>query len=120
MAASRDSKKGLSVRHENFIAKLFGGRRSKSSGASVTDKGDVRTEHLLFECKMTETKKPTYVKQFEKIAQEAYEDGRTPMLALRFYDPGSLLADANGWIDLVMMLAGDAAERQEAFIDAQV
>lgn len=117
--AARGSKKELSVRHEEYIAKLFNGRRSKSSGASVTDKGDVRAGDLMFECKMTIAKKPTYVKQFEKVAQESYEEGKTPVLALRFYDPDSPLADANGWIDLTMMLAGDSAQREEVFNDNQ-
>ncbi len=108
--AQRGSKKRLSVDQEDHISRLFNGKRSKSSGASATDKGDVRADHLLIECKMTTGRKPTLVTQFEKISQEAYEEGLTPMMALRFYDPASHIADKNGWIDLSVMLVGDIVE----------
>jgi Holliday junction resolvase len=113
--ANRGTVKALSVDHENYIAQVFDGRRSPSSGASVTDPGDVKTEKYLIECKMTKAEtKPVYLQQFEKIAQEAWEHSKEPMLALRFYQPDSPLADRNGWIDLVMMLASD----MEAALDA--
>ncbi len=113
--AARGSKKEMSVRHESYIAKLFGGRRSRSSGASIMDKGDVRTATLLIECKMRSTIKPTDVMRFEKIAKEAYEDRLVPLLALRYYDPESPLSDANGWIDFVLGLAGDIALWEQGY-----
>ena len=110
--ATKGSNKELSVRQEDHIAYLFDGRRSPSSGASVTNKGDVTTERLKIECKMTKASKPTMVKQFEKIAQEAWEHGKDPMLALRYYDPSSPIADRDGWIDLTVRLAVDDAVRE--------
>lgn len=105
--ATRGSSKDLSIRHEDFIASVYNGRRSRSSGASDNDAGDVRCEHELIECKVTggptrPSKLPIFVQQMEKIAQEAYEEGRIPALAMRFYSPGSILADREGWIDLVV------------------
>jgi Holliday junction resolvase len=106
--ASRGTVKRLSTDHEDHIAKLFDGRRSPSSGASVTDPGDVSTDKYLIECKATRSEtKPVYLQQFEKIAREAWEHGKEPMLALRFYQPLSPLSDKGGWVDLVMMLASD-------------
>lgn len=108
--AARDSKKGISKRHELWVANIFDGKRSASSGASMTDKGDVRTQTHLIECKVTEGRIPTMVKQFEKIAQEAYEDNLDPMLCLRFFYPESKLANKNGWVDLTVMRSEDVAE----------
>lgn len=117
--AHRGSKKELSVRHERFIATLFNGRRSPSSGASSIDKGDVSTDSLRIECKMSMTGRlPTIVKQFEKIREEAYERGCTPILALRYYDPSSKLADDNGWIDLCLSRAKDLADWTKVDADA--
>lgn len=110
--ATRGSTKDDSVRQEDYIAKLFDGKRSKSSGAADHDAGDVRTKYLLIECKMTRARKPKFVTDFEKVAKEAWEEGREPMLALRYYDPDSLLSDSEGWIDLTMMLAFDQAETE--------
>jgi hypothetical protein len=112
--AKRGSVKALSVEHENFIAYLFGGRRSRSSGAAPGDPGDVRADPWLAECKMTGNpseigKRPGVASQFEKIAKEAAQKGLDPMLALRWYDPDSPLANRDGWCDLVVMKATDAA-----------
>ena len=110
--ARRGSVKALSVEHEEFIARLFHGKRSASSGAAVTDNGDVRCERWLIECKMTGnpsevSKKSAVAKDFEKIATEAYAEGRDPMLALRYFDPDSKLANVDGWVDLAVMRAQD-------------
>lgn len=110
--AKRGSTKDDSVRHEDHLAALFNGKRSRSSGAAVHDAGDVRTEYLLIECKMTRGRKPKFVTEFEKVAKEAWEEGKDPMLALRYYDPDSLLADSEGWIDLTLMRASDMADTE--------
>lgn len=117
--ARRGSVKYLSVRQEDYIARLFNGRRSKSSGAAEHDAGDVRCVHLLIECKMTgnpgatvSKPVPRFVQDFEKIAREAWEESKDPMLALRYYSPDSVLAGADGWIDLTLRLATDDAERE--------
>lgn len=60
---------------------------------------------------MQETK-PKVLKEFEKIAVEAYAEGRTPALALRYCAPDSILADADGWVDLIVRTVGDDKERE--------
>lgn len=110
--ARRGSSKDLSVRHEDHIASVYDGVRSKSSGAADNDAGDVRCEDTLFECKVTggptrPSKLPVFVQQMEKIAEEAYEESRHPALALRFYEPDSILANREGWIDLVVRRVDD-------------
>lgn len=112
--AKRGTVKALSVEHEDFIAYLFGGKRSRSSGAAPGDPGDVRADPWLVECKMTGnpsavSKKSRLVRDFEKVAQEAAQKGVDPMVALRYYDPDSPIANNEGWCDLVVMRAQDAA-----------
>lgn len=118
--AKRGSKKELSVRHENAVAATYDGTRSKSSGGAVTDEGDVRviSDNTLFECKGrfgglagAKPVRSTLLRQFEKIADEAFSVNKEPALALRFYAPESFLADANGWVDLTVRLMDDDAQR---------
>jgi hypothetical protein len=110
--------KGWEV-HEEFIARLYGGRRTKASGSGVKEKGDVRIEAQseIVECKMSgEPGKPrrvTLVRHMEKVASEAYEEGMDPVVALRYFDPDSTLADREGHVDLVVRLARDDARRSE-------
>lgn len=108
------SKKALSKEHEEYVAARYGGRRSPSSGAAVTDIGDVRDRTWLIECKgkfgVRTGEKPvrsTLVRQFEKAADEAWEADRTPAMALRFYMPESPLADNYGFVDLIVKLLED-------------
>jgi hypothetical protein len=116
------NKRELAKKHEDFIAALFSGKRSASSGASIVDKGDVRVtdDQTLMECKyqgdpVTPPKsKSKIVRVLEKIAIEAYEEGKDPALALRYYDPDSTLANkTTGYVDVVVRLAGDDAYRSE-------
>jgi hypothetical protein len=107
-------KKKLSKEHEQAVAKRLNGRRSPSSGASDTDKGDVSTEAWLIECKgkfgqrIGQNKvKSTLVGQMEKVADEAWAMDKDPMVALRFYMPDSLLADNEGYVDLIVMRMAD-------------
>jgi hypothetical protein len=107
-------KKRLSKEHEQYVAKHLGGRRSPSSGASDTDKGDVSTDTLLIECKGKFGKRigdkevrSTLVKQMEKAADEAWSEGKDPAIALRFYKPESVLADNEGYVDLLVTRLAD-------------
>jgi hypothetical protein len=115
--AIRGSKKARSVAHEDWIAKLYAGKRSPSSGGAFTDAGDVRTTDQLIECKTdmpTTTnaeRKPKIVKQMEKIADEAWQEGREPVLALRLFQPDSVLASPEGYVDLTVRLTRDDAYR---------
>lgn len=124
--AMRGSKKELSQRHERHIATVYQGQRSESSGAAVTDEGDVRVvrvsgDNTLFECKgkfgELTGKHPvasTVLTQFEKIVDEAYSINYEPALALRFYVPGSPIATDEGWVDLVVRLLEDDLQRFRA------
>lgn len=107
--AERGSKKALSVKHENFIAKIYGATRSKSSGAAVTGKGDVRGNNHVYECKMT-TIPSKFLRDFEKVALEAQREGKDPVLCYREYAPDSLLSDHEGYVDITMRLTADDAE----------
>lgn len=120
--APRGSKKALSVEHENFVAKKYSGKRSNSSGAAAHDQGDVRVYNhdILIECKgqfgeRTGSKpvRSTLIRQMEKIADEAWSEGKDPAVALRFYLPESPLANNEGYVDfIVRLLADDANECQ--------
>lgn len=76
----------------------------------------MRTPSLLIECKMTgrpgkDLKPlPKFVQEFEKITEEAWSEGREPVLALRYFAPDSILADREGWVDLAVRRASDDAD----------
>lgn len=116
--APQYSNKGRSARQESFIGDAYGGTVSPSSGASARDAGDVRTAHTLIECKQTgQMHKPAKsfslkVADFEKIAEEAYSEGRDPALAVRIYCPTSTLADKDGNVDLIVRRVQDDQYRE--------
>jgi hypothetical protein len=111
--ARRGTSKRRSQDQEAYVAKMYDGRVSPSSGAAVTDPGDVRTYSHLIECKQTgeygKEKRSMSVKldDFEKIADEAWSESRVPMMALRIYSPESVLADDDGNVDLAVRLVTD-------------
>lgn len=114
--AKRGTSKRKSVEHEDYIANLYGGVRSNSSGAADNDQGDVRTPTLLIEAKVTGNPGvkpkplPKFVRELEKITEEAWSEGREPVLALRYFAPDSILANRQGWIDLAVRRAVDDAD----------
>lgn len=111
--AKRGSSKDLSVRHEEAIAAAYAGKRSASSGAADHDQGDVRTPAYLIECKLTGgpakplARTPTLVQHMEKVADEAWSEGKDPMVCLRYYLPDSPLANSTGWVDFTVRLTKD-------------
>ena len=111
--AARGSTKWLSQRQEERVARKHGGKKSPSSGGAISDQGDVRTVKELIECKHTGTfDKPAKsisikLSDLEKIADEAWSEGREPVMALAIYAPDSVLADANGEVNLVVRLEDD-------------
>lgn len=115
------TQRGLTVidweAHEKYIAKLYGGKRVVGSGSTVKQKGDVRLAHQdeLVECKARDTRgiTPGIVSQLEKVATEAYEEGLDPALALRYYLPDSILADADGYVDVMVRLVRDDSRRDQ-------
>ena len=82
------------------------------SGGAAHDAGDVRLSGELVECKATMKAPKKILNEFEKIAQEAYAEGRTPALALRWYAPDSILSDVDGFVDLIVRTVGDDRERE--------
>jgi len=114
--AKRGTSKNISLKQENDLAEWYKGRRSPTSGAASGDRGDVRTKHTLIEAKVTggpgNPKRASWVKIFEKIAEEAWLEGRDPALAFRFHDPESILANQNGEIDFVIRLVRDDIIRE--------
>jgi hypothetical protein len=113
------------VQQEDYIAKLFDGKRSASSGAAEHDAGDVRCEYLLIECKVrmpsptVSRPKPQFIQQLEKVAKEAYESGKDPALALRYFDDKSPLAGPDGWIDVVVIPANLLKDREEKYVEVR-
>jgi hypothetical protein len=130
--AVRGSKKARSVQQEEKVAASYNGVRSRSSGAADNDQGDVRTPAQLFECKYTggpeqdaarladgkELKRSKLLRDFEKVALEAWQEGREPVVALREYAPESRLADPNGWVDFTVRLHHYDVHRDEIFAEA--
>ena len=101
------------MRQEERVARRYGGKRSPSSGAAVADQGDVRTLDQLIECKHTGTfDKPrrsftVKLDELEKIADEAWSEGKEPVMAIGIYAPDSVLADADGEVNLILRLESD-------------
>lgn len=117
--AKRGTSKWFSQLHEEFIARVYGGRSSPSSGGVVTDLGDVRTSDCLYECKHTGTfSKPAKsislkLDHLEKIADEARAEGRSPAMCLRLYAPDSILSDYDGFVDITARLTADDLRRHD-------
>jgi hypothetical protein len=105
--ASRGSGKWFSLQQENRIAARYGGTVSPSSGGAESDQGDIRTNTDLIECKHTgkfdKPAKSISVKlaDVEKIADEAWSEGRRATIALSLYAPDSPLA-RGGYVDLIV------------------
>ncbi len=61
----------------------------------------------LIECKTTGTpmkpaKLPGFMKEFEKIAEEAHERGKRPVLCLQYYCPDSPIANRSGMVEVTV------------------
>jgi hypothetical protein len=103
------SRKQMSVEHEEYIAKMIGGKRERASGASITAPGDVIGDEYLIECKVSESGSVTInAKQWRKIREEAATRGRRPMAALRLRDP----YNKDKHIDVIVKLLDDEVEDQ--------
>jgi len=108
--AARGSSKDRSVRQEEYVASRFpSAKRSPSSGAAVSDQGDVRNHQYLIECKVRgQYDKPAKsisisMEDLAKITDEAWSEGKEPLMALRIIaDPAHPLADRDGHIDLIV------------------
>jgi hypothetical protein len=56
---------------------------------------------------------PQLHQQFEKNAVDAHLEGRSPVVALRYYWPDSPLANPKGWVDFAVRLLDEDAELRE-------
>lgn len=114
--ARKGTCKARSVEQENRIAAMYCGIRSRSSGASVHDSGDVLAGSDLIECKTTGTydkpaKLPGFMKEFEKVAIEAIERGKDPVLCLQYYCPDSDIANRSGMVEVSVRFTTDDVKR---------
>jgi hypothetical protein len=111
------TRKELSRQHEEYIAKVYDGKRSRSSGAAASDKSDVRTSEEMIECKLTgelgKPKRTSLLTIMEKAADEAWSENKEPVVCLRLYNPDSPLANTDGWVDFTVRLTTDDVRRAE-------
>lgn len=79
-----------SKKQEDRVAKVVGGKVNANSGATSFFKGDVRTDHLLVECKTStkEVKSVSIKKEWlEKLNEERFAMGKQhSILAFDFGD----------------------------------
>lgn len=80
--------KRRSQKQEKSVAKKFNARLTAASGALWGQKGDVRSDRFLIECKTTEKDYYTLTaKVWEKIQEEAIQDHmRTPLMVIDLKD----------------------------------
>jgi hypothetical protein len=45
---------------------------------------------------------PVFIRQLEKVTEEAYAEGREAALALRYFAPQSILSNPEGWVDVIV------------------
>jgi hypothetical protein len=102
--------------HEEYVAKLLGGRKSKSSGNQFNDQLDGRHDHWVedyayaWDCKSTCGKSIGVTRQmWDKAVDQAH--GEQPCIPIRFYDSTRLESCAK--IDLVVIPMTDLADLRE-------
>ena len=69
-----------SNKQEKRIQKSFGFKRTANSGATLFDKGDLKDEHSIFECKtLSKPQKTVTLKKeyFDKLREEEIARGKT-------------------------------------------
>lgn len=82
MIVDKKNTRAYSGKQESIVAKQLGGKKVANSGATQFQKGDVRTDIMLIECKTsTEEKKSFSIKRewLTKLREEAFSMGK------RFY-----------------------------------
>lgn len=68
-----------SKKQENKVAEKLGGKRVPNSGATLFEKGDVKAEELLVECKtLVKPQKSHSIRKewLEKVREEAFSRGK--------------------------------------------
>lgn len=111
----------MSDAHEDFLAKLFNGRKSKGSGNQFNDQMDGRTADsrevpLAWDGKSTYGKSVSITAAMWEKAQEQAGYHHHPILALRFYEDQTLnsvthdlvVMDAHLFAELVEKIQGES------------
>jgi hypothetical protein len=78
-----------SKKQEKKVAKAVKGKRTKNSGATMYDKGDVKTDEILFECKthMKPLASITIKREWlDTLKEEGFAKGKVGVLVSDFGD----------------------------------
>lgn len=110
--ASDPTTRDLSDKHEDWLAELLGGRKTRGSGSTFADQMDGKNDRhetahaLAWDGKATRGKSVGVSREmWEKAVDQSH--GLTTVLALRWYSPGNALRPE---LDLIAMEANDFAE----------
>ena len=83
--ADEESVKSKANKNEKRLAKKLGGRRQPASGAIDGYKGDIITKEYLYDDKSTKHfSLPLKFEMLQKLAKEAIDSHREPVLAVTF------------------------------------
>lgn len=105
--------------HEDFLAELFGGRRTRGSGNQWRDPIDGRNNRMTEQFAFAWDGKSTLGKSIgvsKAMWQKAVEQagGERPMLGLRFYESERATMENREGLDLVVVSAYDLSEMRAA------
>lgn len=79
----------LAVEAEQWVANVFGGRRTAASGSGTKDKADVHTDTEIFEVKYTEKKSyGLKLQDLLTLEQYGYLKTKVPVFHITFNLPG--------------------------------
>lgn len=99
---------------EEFIAEAIDGHRQKGSGNGPIQKGDVRAEDFLIECKYTSKEVYTLnYKTWEKICEESRNLGLIPLFACSSQAGNFLVMNEFDYCDLDMSFMVDDSNYQD-------
>ena len=111
---AKDIRRRMSDRHEEFVAKLFGTRKTPGSGNQWAKPADGRTDAsqkgfaFAWDCKATQAASISIsLEMWEKIKVQSHNE--RPMIPLRFYLNDRL----DQFVDLVVVDLNDVAEMLE-------
>lgn len=111
------NRKKMGDSHENFLAKLFGGRKSRGSGNQWREPADGRHKHhdpyaFAWDGKSTQGASMSITRaMIDKIIEQA--GGERPMIGIRFYDNYAL----DVAYDWVAVRAEDLSEMREELLE---
>jgi hypothetical protein len=112
--ARKGTTRAMSDKHEEYLAELFGGRRTRGSGNQFNNQMDGRTHRKDVEFAFAWDGKSTHGESvgvsremWTKAVEQSHHE--RPMLALRWYDTDRL----DVGLDLVVITAEDMAELLE-------